>query len=439
MPGPDPRESPLPVSSEDQAEREPRSLSLMHRWQRLFRVLIHSPLGAYLAGRMSASMSAWMYRTTVGWVVWSSTKSPSMLGISVFLLLAPQMLLAPLSGVLADQRDKRQLMGRTQLVGGLLKIITAALALSGYLSIPVLFVLIVLVGSAGALSQAAAKTAVGTMVRRRDLPMAISLNSVIFNISGTIGPAVAGLVIAQFNPGISFLVAGLLSWLFVVLLRFAPPMPASAGAGRFWAQFKLGLRYLLQEPVLKWLLVLHIASATLARPFLEFVPALVTTLFAGGAQKAALVVSAVGVGSVIGGVWMAQRDSGHSRHTTALRLLNAVLGAMLLLSACMVAFVWMPWYGVAVALAFVAGFGMITRATGIQTLVQTLSEDAMRGRTVAIYSMILNGGAIVGSLFVGFVAEITGLRWSLTISVSAALLVWLLVRRPLKRAVDQLN
>lgn len=388
---------------------------------------------------MSASMSAWMYRTTVGWVVWSSTKSPSMLGISVFLLLAPQMLLAPLSGVLADQRDKRQLMGRTQLVGGLLKIITAALALSGYLSIPVLFVLIVLVGSAGALSQAAAKTAVGTMVRRRDLPMAISLNSVIFNISGTIGPAVAGLVIAQFNPGISFLVAGLLSWLFVVLLRFAPPMPASAGAGRFWAQFKLGLRYLLQEPVLKWLLVLHIASATLARPFLEFVPALVTTLFAGGAQKAALVVSAVGVGSVIGGVWMAQRDSGHSRHTTALRLLNAVLGAMLLLSACMVAFVWMPWYGVAVALAFVAGFGMITRATGIQTLVQTLSEDAMRGRTVAIYSMILNGGAIVGSLFVGFVAEITGLRWSLTISVSAALLVWLLVRRPLKRAVDQLN
>jgi MFS family permease len=439
MPEPDPHKSSRSISSEEQSARTPRKRGLIRRWQRLIRVLIHSPLGSYLAGRMSASMSAWMFRTTVGWVVWSSTQSPSMLGISVFLLLAPQMLLAPLSGVLADERDKRQLMGLTQLAGGLLKIITASLSLSGYLSIPSLFALIVLVGSMGALSQAAAKTAVGKMVKSRDLPMAISLNSVIFNVSGTVGPAVAGLVIAQFNPGISFLLAGLLSFLFVLLLRFAPPMPATVQAGRFWSQFKLGLRYVMQEPVLKWLLVLHIASATLARPFLEFVPALVTTLFAGGAQKAALVVSAVGIGSVIGGLWLAQRDSGHNRRAIALRLLHTVLGAMLLLSVCMVAFVWIPWYGLAVLLAFVAGFGMITRATGIQTLVQTLSEEGMRGRTVAIYSMILNGGAIAGSLFIGFLAETTGLRWSLTISVSAALLVWLLVRRPLTKAVDQLS
>jgi MFS family permease len=419
-------------------KRTERKLNPIHRWRRLMRLLIRSPLGAYLIGRMSASMSAWMFRTTVGWVVWSTTKSPAMLGISVFLLLVPQMLLAPLSGVLADERDKRQLMGRTQLVSGMLKFITAVLALLGHLSIPIIFVLIVAVGSAGALSQAAAKTAVGTMVRRRDLPMAISLNSMIFNVSGTLGPALAGLVIAQFNSGVSFIVAAFMSWLFVVLLRFAPPMPATARAGRFWGQFKSGLVYVRQEPVLKWLLVLHMASATLARPFLEFVPALVTTLFAGGAQKAALVVSAVGAGSVLGGLWMAQRDSGYNRSTVVQRLMVLVLGAMVVLSACLIAFVWLPWYSLAVALAFVAGFGMVTRATGIQTLVQTLSADEMRGRTVAIYSMILNGGAIGGSLFIGFVAEITGLRWSLTLSVCLALCVWLLVRRPLTRAVQSL-
>ncbi len=401
-------------------------------WRRVAGVLATPALARFFAGRLCATHGSWIFRVAVGWTVWEMTRSPLMVAAAVALQLGPNVLLAPLAGVLADRCDKRRLLAATDFIGGVLKLVIGTLALAGWLSVGVLLALIALVGCVGGLSQAAAKTMVGALVAKEDLATAISLNSVVFNVATFVGPAIAGVVIAQAGAGWAFVLSAVLALVFVVMvLRLdaaAAAVEASVGNGVV-RDFTDGLRHAWNEPVLRWMLALHLASATLARPFIEFVPALVTTLFSGGAQQAAWVLSAVGLGSVTGGLWLAQRDPARGQ-------LPVVLGAMFGLSLVLIAFAWVPLYALALPLAFVAGFGMLARAAAIQTIIQSHSAPGMRGRAVALYSLVLDTGAILGSLVIGALAQQLGLRWALTLSVALALVAWALLRRPLRAALS---
>jgi MFS family permease len=404
-------------------------------WRHVVAVVGSSPdLLRFLLGRLCATHGTWVFRLAVGWSVWEMTRSPLTVSLAVALQLGPQVLLSPLAGVWADRRDKRRLLTVTHLVSGLGKVVIAALALAGALPLSALLALIAAVAAVGAVSQAATKTIVGALVPERDLATAISLNSVIFNIATFVGPAIAGVVIAAAGVGWAFALAAALTLAFVTTLRGLSSAAAEIDASEatassgFWHDVAAGLRLAWDDRALRWLLALHVASATLARPFLEFVPALVSTLFGGGAQQAAWVLSAVGLGSVTGGLWLAQRDPARGQ-------LPVVLGAMLALGLVLIGFAWAPHYGLALALAFAAGFGMLVRAAAIQTIIQQHTERGMRGRAVALYGLILHGGAMVGALLIGALAHPLGLRWALTLSVLLALLAWALLRRPLRAAL----
>ena len=210
-------------------------------------------------------------------------------------------------------------------------------------------------------------------------------------------------------------------------LRGLPPTPVEASRTSWTAQLVEGARYTFGEPLIRRLLLLHVASATLARPFLDFVPALVTQLFHGGASHAAAITSASGAGAVAGGLWLAQRD-------TRRPLLPVVLGAMAMLGVVLIALAWTPWFALSLALAWTAGFCMITRAAAMQTLIQAVAEPPMRGRAVSFYALILNAGSIAGALVIGALAEALGLSWGLTIAIGAALAAWLVLKAPLQRA-----
>ena len=401
--------------------------------RRVVAVLSRPPLREYFAGRVCATASAWTFRVTSGWTVWELTQSPAMLGIGVFLLLTPQMLLAPLAGVAADRHDKTAVLALAHLASGVVQAIVAILFFTGQLTIGTLFPLLVLLGAATAMDQVAAKTIVGALVDEEELATAITLNAVIYNVAGFIGPALAGVAIAQLNVGAGFVCAAALSWLFVYALSRVPPIPPDAPAGAtrpsFVDDFSEGLRYAFNDPLLKLLLALHLASASLGRPFIEFLPALVSVLFEGGAGHLATLTSTVGVGSVVGGLWLAQRD--HRRG-----MLAVVLRGMAAVTAALIAFAWNPVYWLALVLAFVAGFGMITRAAAIQTIIQYEAVRGMRGRAISFYGLLLNAGSILGSLVIGFFAELVGVQVALTLSVGAALLVWQALRDPLTRAMN---
>lgn len=402
--------------------------STLSRWREVAAVATTAPLRQYLAGRVFATTSAWVFRVTAGWAVWELTRSPALLGVTTFLMLAPSMVLAPWAGVLADRWDKRRLMFWAHLLSALLKSAVALLAFAGLLSVGTLLPMIVAVGCAGALTQAAAKTIVSALVEEDDLATAISLNSVIFNVSGFIGPALAGVAVATAGVSAGFALAAASTALFLLSLRALPALPGESGREASIAeQLAEGLRYTFGDPLLKLLLALHLASATLARPFLDFVPALVATLFGGGTSQSASIVSASGLGAVVGGLWLAQR-----RGTAS--LLPVVLGAMVLLGVLLIALAWNPWFPLAVVLAFLAGGCMIARAAAIQTMIQMHAAPELRGRAVSFYGLILNAGSILGALAIGFLAELLGISIALTLSVSAALVAWALLRQPLTQA-----
>ncbi len=395
-------------------------------------VVASRPLGDYLAGRFLAMVGAWMFRITIGWVVWDSTESPSLLGAATAALLAPQTILAPFAGVIADRRDRKRVLQLTNAANGIIKCVTGVLALSGLLSLEVLFGCIVLASAADALDQASAKTTVASLVADDDVTTAISINSVLFNLAGFVGPAVAGGVIALTAPWLAFVLSGTLSLLFVASLRRVPalpPEPTTTKTG-FLADIAAAARYVVAAPLIRWIFLLHVASATLARPFMDFIPGIVGSLFDGGAFEVAMMTSAVGLGAVGGGLWLAQRDNAGG-------VLPVVLGAFVSLSLVLVACAWSPYFWLAVVLAAIAGFGMIVRAAGLQTLLQTEADKPMRGRVMAFYGMVLNGGAILGAMAIGFLGEHFGLSLALTTSVSAAMVVFLLVRGPLTRAAPR--
>ncbi len=400
---------------------------------RVARVAATRPLRDYFAGRICSATSGWVFRVTSGWTVWELTQSPAMLGIAVFLLLTPQMMLAPFAGVVADRHDKRTVLMIAHTINGVLKAVVAVLFFTDMLTIGTLFPLLVVIGAAGSMDQVAAKTIVGALVEEKDLATAITLNAVIYTMAGFIGPALAGIMIAQFDVGASFLFAGALSWLFVLALSRVPPIASDAPPEEvrpsFVDDFSAGLRYSFNDPLLKLLLALHLASASLGRPIIEFMPALVSSLFQGGAGQVATLTSAVGVGSMVGGLWLAQRD--HRRG-----MLAVVLAGMASLTAALVALTWNPVWWLAVVLAFIAGVGMIARAAGIQTIIQYEAARGMRGRVMSFHGLLLNAGAILGSLVVGFFAELIGLQPALTLSVLAALYVWHRLRRPLTAAMN---
>jgi MFS family permease len=406
--------------------------SLPERWRSVATLATTPPFRDFLAGRVLAATGVWVFRITTGWMVWSLTRSPAMLGVATFLLLAPQMILSPFSGVIADRRDRRAVLVWSHAASAAVKLMVGAFALAGMLTIELLLPLLVLVGSVGALSQASNKTIVAALVVEDDLATAVSLNSVVFNLAGFIGPAIGGAVIALAGPAWGFLLSSALAAAFVLSLRNIPALPPEDRSSRRSMFIDLGeaLKTAASDPLLRPLLALHMASATLARPFLEFVPAIVGQGFRGGAPEVAMMTSVVGIGSVVGGLWLAQRDN-------SVGMLPVVLGAMVSLGVALIALAWVPYFWMALVLAFVAGFGMITRAAAIQSMVQMEAPAGMRGRIISFYGLILNGGSIVGALAIGLVAELTGISVALTLSVLAALVVWARLRPVLTKAVAE--
>jgi MFS family permease len=395
------------------------------RFDRLARVALRPPLGPYLAGRFLAMTGAWVFRVAVGWTVWDLTRSTAMVGLATLAMLGPEMLLAPFSGALADRHDRRRLLVVTHAMTGSLKVLIAGIGWLGGLSIWPLLGLVALVATASGVSQASAKAIVGSMVEEADLATAISLNSVLFNLAGFIGPVIAGAILGLSGPGAAFALSGLLSFAFLLAMRLVPAIPNPARReARFLDDLRAGAIYVWRDRFIGPLCLLHIASATLARPFMEFIPAMAQLFHQGGATLVGLLTSAVGFGAICGGLWLAQRNNSNG-------VMRVVLMAYSALAGLLLAFVWLRSLPVAMGVAALIGFSMIVRAAGMQTLLQSAADAAFRGRVMAVYMMILNGGSILGAVLIGFLAERIGLAWAFTLSVSLAMAVLLRLRAPL--------
>jgi MFS family permease len=388
------------------------------------RTLAHRNFGIYIAGISVSLIGTWMQRIGAGWLAWDLSHSGAVLGLVAFADLFPTIVFGPFGGALADRLDRLRMMRITQSLVMLQALSLFALTVSGVITVELLIGLVLVGGLVDGLNQPARLALVPSLVPRSNLATAVAINSIVFNLARFAGPALAGLVIVWWGVGLVFALNALSFLVFLLALarvRLETATPAGQGRRSMLSAIADGLRYTAGHRGIGPLLLLHAILAVSARPFFELLPGFASEVFERGAPGLAMLGSAVGLGAVAAGLWLAQRSEDS-------RLTGVALGSSFLVTLSVLAFSLTTWFGAAVACLTLAGFGMVVAGVGTQTLIQTSVDETMRGRVLSLFGLIFRGGPAVGALLMGAASEVVGLQAPVAagtvLGLVASILIW---------------
>jgi MFS family permease len=359
----------------------------------------------YAGGNAISLIGTWLQRVAVGWLAWQLTHSGTWLGLVAAADLCPTVVLSPLAGILADRGGRLRVIWATQLIASAQSVLLAVLVAADALGIEGLFAMSLLLGAANAINQPARLALVPSLVEREALASAVAINSITFNGARFIGPALAGVIIAEGSIALAFAVNAATFIVFMVaLMGVSVPPEGSGAAGRaFFADTFAGYSYAMRHPGIGPVLLLMTATALFARGFSELLPGFADAVFGRGAQGLAWLTAMVGLGAVAGGLFMA--------HRSRLEGLTRVLVAnVLVLIIALLGFTATASYWIALPCLFLAGLALVSTGIAAQTLVQHAIIPEMRGRVMALYGMIFRAGPAFGTLLMGALSGPLGLR-----------------------------
>lgn len=368
----------------------------------------------FFTGQAVSLIGTWMQSIAQSWLVLELTGSGTALGLVVALQTLPILLLGPYGGVVADRLDKRRLMMGLQSMMGVLALVLGTLTITGEVRLWHVYVLAFLLGLNNCFENPARQSFVLEMVGPKDLRNAVSLNSVLVNSARAVGPAIAGIIIATGGLGVCFLLNAL-SFIAVVtslwrldVSRLQPSVPT----GRARGQLREGFAYVRRTPVLAIPLLMMGLVGCLAYEFQVVLPVLADRTFHGDARTYGFMTGAMGVGAVIGGLYVAARG------TTGLRSLvrsTAIFGVVIAGAALA------PNFAVElVAMALVGAASVAVLSMGNSTL-QLEAAPHMRGRVMALWAVAFLGSTPIGGPIAGAVSEQFGGRAGLLLGAAACL------------------
>ena len=401
--------------------------------RRLNRVLAGTPYGRYTIGNLSTSSGMWMIRLSTGWIGWELTQSAIWLGVLAFADLVPAIACAPIAGVLADRMDRLVLLRRTIAIGMVVSACVAAAFYAGVLGIWLLTTLTLLQGIINSLTQPVRLTIVSELVARVDVPQAVAINAISFNVARFLGPMVGGAIIVMDGAGPTFLLNIALAAIFLQQLRGLVGRPVGDKPREaIFANALAGMHYLLAHRNVLPLLLQAACIGLSVRPVAELLPAIAEKLYSGGAFTLTLLTSSMGLGALLGCVWFSGLGT-----LSRVILLIGVNGLIAAAANILVAFgpLLSTNANVSLALGMVAmaatGFGTVTSGVAMQTTLQLVVEDSVRGRTMSSYAMIVRAAPALGALVLGILAERFGLQIAVVITAPICLLssLWILLRR----------
>lgn len=378
-----------------------------------FRALRHRNFQLFLGGQFVSLVGTWMQSVALGWLLFRLTHSPFVLQLAGFLTQIPSLVLSPLAGTWVDRWNKHRMVILTQVLSMVQALGLAALVLSHHESVAPILALNFLLGIANAADVPARQSFVVDMVAGgEDLPNAIALNSSIFNLARLVGPALAGPLIGLLGEGNVFLLNGL-SYLAVIAALLAIRVPVGPRRDgpelEPWTHLREGFRYVTGFGTIRAVLVLLALVSLFGTPNIGFLPYFAGALLHGDERTYSLLVGAIGVGALVGALYMASRRSVLGLGRLIVVAVSLFSGSLVALSLCRSVWLAVP------ALA-VTGFGMMVHMASSNTIVQTLVDPAKRGRVMAFYTVAFMGTAPLGSLLLGAVSTRIGVPWTLAIS-----------------------
>jgi predicted MFS family arabinose efflux permease len=392
------------------------------RWAEVARVVWTQPFRTFLIASSADDLGNWMFRTTTAWLVWDMTRSPALLGMITIAMLGPSALFGLFGGVLADRFDRATVIRVMHGFCGATLATMGVLHALGWLGVVDVFVILVVRGIAHALANSSRKAILFQLVAPADIGTAITLNSVLGNLAMFVAPPIAAAAIALVGPSLALILA---SFLVVIYVWAIPALgdedDEKPPAGGYLADLTDGIVYCWKNPLLRVLFTLHLMGAALARPFMDFIPGIAEQIFSRGIDAVAYITSSIGIGAVIGGLWLAQR-----RPREGLPIV-AIAGASIQCVA-MITLVWIPILPIGLVLTTIIGAVMTTRAAAVQTITQLTVESSMRGRSMSVYVTTMHAGIVIGGLGTGLVAEAIGFRYALMIAACLSLAIIILIR-----------
>jgi MFS family permease len=391
-------------------------MSAFHR-NRLIALLVRNPeFALYSVGSGVSLIGMWMQRVAIGWLTWQLTKSGLWLGLIAAADFFPVLIIGPFAGALADRWDRLRVVKTSQMVALLQATVLCVLTVTGHIDEWLLLALATFQGCVVAFNQPARLALVPSLVPSADIASAVAINSVIFNLARFIGPILAGFAIVWSGIASAFAANALSYVVFLVALariHGIPPMPAGARDRSFIADLREGLRYTGRHPAIAALLILLIAQGVGGRPLNELLPGFADEIYRSGAGGLSILVSAIGGGAIVGGLWLGHR--GGSSGLTMVALAGSLGSAAAAVIAIATDSLW-----IAVPAVAVFGFGLSSAGIAIQTLIQLAAAASMRGRVMGLYGLIFRGAPAIGALAAGLASAQFGLRWPV---VFGALLV----------------
>jgi MFS family permease len=367
------------------------------------RALNHRNFRLFFAGQLISLVGTWMQSVAQSWLVYQLTGSAALLGAVGFASQIPVFLFAPVGGALADRYSRHRLVVVAQFAAMLLAFILAALTLSGTVEVWHIFVLASLLGLVNAFDIPARQAFVVEMVDRRDLAGAIALNSSIVNGARVIGPSIAGIVVAAFGEGWCFLinavsyVAVVAALLSMTVARHAHIQDPRSAIQNIVEGFAFAWR---TGPIRALLLLLGLISL-MGMPYAVLMPIFAHQILGGGAEELGLLMGATGVGALAGALSLTFRKS-------IFGLGRVVAYASAGFGVSVILFSFSRHFWLSAGLLVPAGFSMMVQMAASNTLIQSMVPDHLRGRVMAVYSMMFMGMAPFGAIFAGSMAERLG-------------------------------
>ncbi len=392
-------------------------LAVRDRLTRVFKAFTYRDFSLLWAGAFTSSVGTWMQSVAQSWLVLTISGNPQYLAWTEGLQQAPFLVFSLVGGVLADRMDRRRILLLSQVVQLTTAFLLAFLVYANHVQVWMILVLSLVVGIAQSFGGPAYQALVPTLVDKEDLPNAVALNSIQFNLARVIGPVLAGAAFATLGAAACFGLNGLSFFAVILaLLALRRGAPTGAASGSVMENLKAGLAGAHRDRALRGLIALSFIGSFCAFPLLTFLPVFAKDVFKGDVKVLATFLAVFGLGAVSGAIGAA--GFGHVKRRGAVAVAMQMAFGALMIGFALSRTKWLSF-----PLLFLAGAALMIVFAMFMTLVQTNVDDAMRGRVVSVYSLAFRGAMPLGNLAAGFLVGVMPAPWVLAGNGALLLLV----------------
>jgi predicted MFS family arabinose efflux permease len=385
--------------------------------RRIFKAFQYRDFRLMWIGACTSSIGTWMQIVAQGWLIYRLSHSAFLLALDQFLGGIPIFLFSLIGGVIADRMERRRILLGSQYVQLASAAILTLLVATGTVRVWEILALSLVSGFAQAFGGPAYQALIPTLVDREDMPNAIALNSIQFNLAVTVGPALGGMILARLGEkwcfglnALSFLAPVLA--LTMITARFLPQKTTDS----MLSSFKQGIRFVRKQGSMEALIFLAFCMTALSMPMRTYFPVFVKDIFRRGPETYGQLLSMMGIGSICGSLAIA--SLGNFRHKGRIAVLMLIC-----LGLGISAFAWSKSLAVSYVVVLLVGFAMMAVFATVNSLVQLITTDDMRGRVMSVYNFAFRGGMPMGNLLSGWLVPLFGAP--MVLGVNGLLLVLL--------------